>query len=554
MLAPRIYASPYPSASVRSDESFWQFILRLNIDDTLPDKVILQEHERPEQFLTYGSATKVAGLGAAGLHDVLGLSKGNTILIIGKNSLDWLQLEFAALWAGIKAAFGNPLATAQELVHFIDIVDPDVIFCDPGDIMSKVAKALGMRKDSCETRPAIIGLGEPGDALLAFPRDFVTETGESHPPPLDLSKGDNRKFPAVICFSSGTSGLPKAAILSHHNLIAYLLGARATDPTIANSEQRDVFYAPLGHIYGIFMSSLPLFTGGYVRLLRNYNIHEYVKACVEIRATTLRVVPPTVVAMVKDPFVRQQDLASVRTISCAGAVLAPDIITELRQMMGEVELIQGYGMTEGGITSLRRFSARLKQGSVGRLMANVQLRIVDDNLQDVPEGKSGEVIFSSPTVFMGYKNNEEANAEAFPYKDGWMRTGDVGRMDGDGYLWLTDRKKDLIKYKGNQVTPAELENVLLSHPEVTEAGVCATWDRNLETEVPVGYVNFKPAITVADHEGLLKEVLGYVNERVSRSKKLRGGLFFLETFPRNPTGKLLRRNLPARLRMRDSKI
>ena len=104
MGTPRIYTSPYPSTAIRTDESFWQFILRLNIDDTLPDKAILQEHERPEKLLTYGSAPKVAGLGAAGLHDVLGLSKGDTILIVGKNSLDWLQVEFAALWAGIAAA------------------------------------------------------------------------------------------------------------------------------------------------------------------------------------------------------------------------------------------------------------------------------------------------------------------------------------------------------------------------------------------------------------------------------------------------------------------
>lgn len=110
-------------------------------------------------------------------------------------------------------------------------------------------------------------------------------------------------------------------------------------------------------------------------------------------------------------------------------------------------------------------------------------------------------------------------------------------------------------FHSNQVTPAELESVLLSHPQVTEAGVCAAWDQTQETEVPVGYVNFKPTVNANDREGLLKEVLAYVNERVSRHKRLRGGLFFLDTFPRNGTGKLLRRNLPARLEMtRKSKL
>ncbi|KAF7562875.1 hypothetical protein G7046_g1225 [Stylonectria norvegica] len=265
MSSPRIYASPYPSTVIRSDESFWQFILRQLIDDTLPDKIILQEHERPEKVITYGDASTIAGFGAAGLRDVLGLTKGKTVLVIGKSSLDWLRVEFAALWAGITAAFGNPMATAHELVHYIDVIDPSVIFCDPGKVMSKVCRGL---------------------------------------------------FPTPS--SSGISN---------------------------------------------------------------------------------------------DYFFR------------------------------------------------------------------------------------------------------------------------------------------------NQVTPAELESVLLSHFLVTETGVCANWDSALETEVPIGYVNFSPAVVAGDRERALNEVMEYAKERVSRFKRLRGGLFYLETFLRNPTGKLLHRSLPARLEtLRNSKL
>lgn len=177
-----------------------------------------------------------------------------------------------------------------------------------------------------------------------FPADFILDTTKAYSPPVDLTNVDSHTVPSVICFSSGTSGLPKGAILSHRNLIAYLLVARSTDPTMASADQRDIFYAPLGHIYGVFTASLPLLTGGYVRLLRNYTLQEYVKACVFVRATTLRMVPPTLVAMVKDPFVRQQDLTSVRTISCSGAVLAPDIISEVHKVLGtEADIVQGYG-------------------------------------------------------------------------------------------------------------------------------------------------------------------------------------------------------------------
>ncbi|CAK7223987.1 hypothetical protein SBRCBS47491_005394 [Sporothrix bragantina] len=546
--SPRIYASTYASANVPSDQSFWQYILSHNIDDTLPDKVILQEHERPERSMTYSSAPQLAGLGAEALRNVLGLTRGDTILIVGKNSLDYLQVEFSALWAGITAAFGSPAATVSDLVHFIDIVEPKAIFCDADDVMKRITAAVGKAEWCNTTRPPIIGLGERGTSQLAFPNDFIKDTTLSYSPPIDLTQTDAHTVPAVICFSSGTSGLPKGAVLSHRNLIAYLLVARATDPNVTNAEQRDVFYAPLGHIYGVFTASLPLLTGGYVRLLRNYNLHEYVKACVAVRATTLRMVPPTLVAMVKDPFVQQQDLSSVVTISCAGAVLAPDIIGEVHKLLGtEAEIVQGYGMTEGSATILRRYSARRKQGSVGKLIANVRMRIVDDDLNDVAPGESGEILFSAATVFMGYKKNDAANKETFPFNDEWIRSGDVGRMDEDGYVWLTDRKKDLIKYKGNQVTPAELENVLHAHPLVMEAGVCGKWDSVQETEVPVGYVNLKPSVAVADREAVLKEVLAYVNNKVAKTKKLRGGLFYLETFPRNATGKLMRRSLPARL-------
>ncbi|CAK7217081.1 hypothetical protein SCUCBS95973_003030 [Sporothrix curviconia] len=554
--SPRIYSSTYASANVPSDQSFWQCILSHNIDDTLPDKIILQEHERPERSLMYSSAPQLAGLGADALRNILALTRGDTILIVGKNSLDYLQVEFSALWAGITAAFGSPTATVADLVHFIDIVEPKAIFCDADDVMARITAAVGQTKWCKTIRLPIVGLGERGTSQLAFPRDFIKDTSLSYSPPIDLTNTDAHTVPAVICFSSGTSGLPKGAVLSHRNLIAYLLVARATDPNVASADQRDVFYAPLGHIYGVFAACLPLLTGGYVRLLRDYNLHEYIRACVAVRATTLRIVPATLVAMVKDPFVREQDLTSVQTISCSGAVLAPDIIGEVHKMLGnETEIVQGYGMTEGSVTILRRYSARRKQGSVGKLSANVRVRIVDDSLNDVAPGESGEILFAAATVFMGYKKNDAANKETFILGDEWIRSGDVGRIDEDGYVWLTDRKKDLIKYKGNQVTPAELENALHAHPLVMEAGVCGKWDAVQETEVPVGYVNFKPSVAIADREVVLKQVLEYVNSKVAKTKKLRGGLFYLEVFPRNATGKLMRRSLPARLQaMRQAKL
>ncbi len=164
---PRIYSSPYPAADIPSNESFWQFVQRHNVDDAVPDTVILQEHERPEKTFTYGSVRTMAGLGADALQSVLGLRRGDTLLMVGKNSLDYLNVEFSALWMGVTAALGSPTATATDLVHFIETVSPQAIFCDAGEIMDKMTKAVSMSKHCQATKPALVGISRRGTSSLS---------------------------------------------------------------------------------------------------------------------------------------------------------------------------------------------------------------------------------------------------------------------------------------------------------------------------------------------------------------------------------------------------
>ncbi|CAK7230217.1 hypothetical protein SBRCBS47491_007512 [Sporothrix bragantina] len=555
-----IYASTFAPAVVPRNESFWQCILRLNVDDTPDDKVILQEHERPHKQFTYASAPHLAGLGADGLREVLSLKRGDTVLIVGSNTLDYLHIELAALWMGVTAALGNESATTSDLVHMINTVQPVAVFCDAA-LMESMGKALQeSTTDTTKPKPPLVGIGERGTAGLAFPDDFIRDTTDKAKPspPLDLSKEDSHTVPALICFSSGTtSGMAKAAVLSHYNVLAYPLLYRASEPSTATSRERDVFYRPLSHIYGVFVTATALYTGGYVRLLRSYTLPTYLAACVASRATTLRMVAPTVVDVVKllqDPSSVSMDLSSVKTIVCAGAMLPPEMITAVQTLLGnDVAIVQAYGMTEGLATVVSRAAGARKPGSVGRPLSGGQLRIVDDSMDDVQPGQEGEIIFTSPTVFMGYRDEKFDGGDAFVQKNGqaWLRSGDVGRMDSDGFLWLTDRKKDMIKYNSNQVSPAELEGLLLSHPLVLEAGVCATWDAVQQTEVPIGYVRLTESVADIDNtrekEKVLAEIRAFVDGQVASHKKLRGGLVHLPTMPRNATGKLLRRNLPARL-------
>jgi len=224
-----------------------------------------------------------------------------------------------------------------------------------------------------------------------------------------------------------------------------------------------------------------------------------------------------------------------------GASLSEETIRSLKELLRPgANVLNGYDMSETTI-SLPRETRNDKGASVGRPSAGVSLRIVDDNGDDVAVGTDGECLIKSPTVFMGYKGNKAETDAAF--KGGWLCSGDVVRVDNDGFFYLTGRKKELIKFKGNQVGPAELEAVLLTHALVEDVGVCGVYDSNLETEVPVGFIILSASVKDVEGKALLENVQGFVDERVAPYKKLRGGLFCVEALPKNTSGTLLRRKL-----------
>jgi len=165
-------------------------------------------------------------------------------------------------------------------------------------------------------------------------------------------------------------------------------------------------------------------------------------------------------------------------------------------------------------------------------------------LEDVELGQPGEALIKGPTVFLGYRNDPKGTRETF--HEGWLRTGDVLKMDSDGFLWFQDRKKEMIKYKGNQIAPAELEDILGSHADVAEAAVCATFDEAQQTEIPIGYVKLKDSVSEANRQATLDDIRQWVDGLVAPYKKMRGGIFYLAEIPKNPTGKILRSKLPAR--------
>lgn len=348
-----------------------------------------------------------------------------------------------------------------------------------------------------------------------------------------------------MCFSSGTSGNPKGVQISHHNIIAQVLTLRATNPFTHNIHTREAFFPSFSHIYGIVSGvMIPSWVGSYLQPMRKFEYLKYVRRCAELRASVLRLVPAAAVRLATDPDIQKLDLKCVQTVMCSGAALSDETVESLKGVLSpEVSVLNGYGMSETTLTLLRE-TRRDKGASVGRPAAGVSLRVVDDNLNDVKPGTDGECIVKGPTVFMGYKNNPSETEKTF--RDGWLLTGDVVRVDEEGFFYLTGRKKELIKFKGNQIPPTELEGVLQLHESVAEAGVCGVWDKKLETEIAIGFIVLASGYPDSSEVETLENIRSFFNERVAPYKRFREPLIAIEQLPKNTSGKLLRRHLSAK--------
>ncbi|KAF2502607.1 acyl-CoA synthetases/AMP-acid ligases II [Lophium mytilinum] len=541
-MVPRIYESIIPEIHVPTNLSVHQFLTRYNPEDVAPDKVVWEEADGG-RTMSHGGVRDEAAIGAACLTSALGLHPGDVVAIYAPNSINYGIAAHSVLWFGGVIAGINPMTSPYDMVHYLASCEPKVIITTP-ELRGRVDEALSKSKN-LPFQPIIVLLDETSNAL--FPEFYGKKNyGRHQIPPLDLTGSDNRKHIAANMFSSGSSGKPKAVQWSHHTIIAHFVSVRASQPEQNSRLTREVLFVPFGHMFGLVAAVLnPVHCASHVVIMKQFEYLKYIEASARLRATIMRMVPPIALAIAKDPNIAKYDLTSVNVIMCAGATLQAEIVNQLQTIMGGCDILQGYGLSEAAVSALKPAKSIERSGSVGRLFPSHTLRVVDDNLNDVEVGQPGEALVKGPTVFLSYKNNPIATKEAF--HDGWLRTGDVVKVDEDGYIWFLDRKKEMIKYKGNQVAPAELEDLLNSHPSVAESAVCGIFDSSQQTEVPVGYVCLNDSISESERSKVLKEIRQWVDGIVSPSKKLRGGVFYIAQIPKNPTGKVQRMLLPARL-------
>ncbi|MED6144413.1 hypothetical protein PIB30_015417 [Stylosanthes scabra] len=348
---------------------------------------------------------------------------------------------------------------------------------------------------------------------------------------------------AAILYSSGTTGVSKGVVLTHKNLISMVeLFVRFEASQYEYSCLNNVFLAvlPMFHVYGLSLFALGLLSlGSTVIVMRKFDIDEVINAIDKFKVTHFPVVPPMLTALTKRAKgVNGSNLQSLIQVSSGAAPLNESVIEDFVQTFPDVDFIQGYGMTESTAVGTRGFNTEKlhNYSSVGLLAPNMEARVVDWSSDAfLPPGSSGELWLRGPAIMKGYLNNEEATMSTID-KDGWLHTGDVVYFDEDGYLHISDRLKDIIKYKGFQIAPADLEAVLMLHPEVVDVAVTAAMDE-AAGEIPVAFVVRKVGSMIS-----AKQIMDYVAEQVAPYKKVRK-VIFIERIPRSPTGKILRRQL-----------
>ncbi|MFD5805102.1 4-coumarate--CoA ligase family protein [Streptomyces sp. NPDC127020] len=477
--------------------------------------------------LTYEQVDRFHRRVAAALAEA-GVRKGDVLALHSPNTVAFPLAFYAATRAGASVTTVHPLATAEEFAKQLgDARARWIVTASPLlDTARRAAELAGGVQEIlvCDSAPGHRSLIDMLASTAPEPRIAI----------------DPAEDVAALPYSSGTTGTPKGVMLTHRQIATNLAQLEPLMP--AAPGDRVLAVLPFFHIYGLTaLMNAPLRLGATVVVLPRFDLEQFLAAIQNHRITGLYVAPPIVLALAKHPLVAEYDLSSLKYIVSAAAPLDAQLAAACSRRLGLPPVGQAYGMTElspGTHVVPLDAMADAPPGSVGKLIAGTEMRIVSltDPGKDVPPGESGEILIRGPQIMKGYLGRPDATA-ALIDEDGWLHTGDVGHADSDGWLFVVDRVKELIKYKGFQVAPAELEALLLTHPGVADTAVVGAYNDD-GNEVPHAYVVRQPTAPGLS-EG---EIMMYVAERVAPYKRVRK-VTFIDAVPRAASGKILRREL-----------
>jgi 4-coumarate--CoA ligase len=509
-----IHRSPLPDVEI-PEVPVTEYVLRMA--DTYPDRAALIDGPSGRTY-TYSQLRDLIHRFAGGLA-ARGFGRGDTLGLMAPN-----LPEYAIVFHGVAVAGGtvttiNPTYGAEE-VRF-QLLDAGASMLVTIGLFAETASAAiegtpiteVLTLDGAEgTGNALALLGEPIEQVTIDPREDVV----------------------VLPYSSGTTGLPKGVMLTHYNLVANM--AQIEPLFKLRDSEVALAFLPFFHIYGMqVLMNFHLALGATVVTMPRFDLQQALELIQQHKVTRFFVVPPVVLALAKHPIVEQYDLSSIIQIFSGAAPLGAELAAEASARVG-CEVVQGYGMTELSPVTHTTPEGDFRPGTSGITLPSTEIRIVDPVTgEDLDVGHDGELWIRGPQVMKGYLNNEEATRITID-SDGWLHTGDVAVLDEHDHVSIVDRVKELIKYKGFQVPPAELEALIIAHPKVADVAVIGVPDVEAG-ELPKAFVVVAPGAELS-----AEDVQDYVAEHVTSYKHIRM-VQFVDEIPKSPSGKILRRLL-----------
>jgi len=466
----------------------------------------------------------------------MGFGEGDVATLCSANCPEYVVMFLAIGATGGTVSTVNPAYTSEELGKAINQVRSKVLIIS--------SELLGNAQNISQRCPSVketIVFGK-SEGFRSF-SDLLENDMSLFPEKLDINCKERN---LVIPFSSGTTGLPKGVMLTHHNILSNILQTSTPNVMQYHGEGISILSVlPFFHIYGqVSVSLLGLAAGTKMVILPKFDPVLYMNCVQKYKINILQVVPPLMLFLGKHPLVSKFDFSSVLEIVTGAAPCGADTMREVEERFTQkITVRQGYGLTEASPLTHCNSPYENKQNTCGTAIPNTQFKVVEiETGKTLDKNENGELLVRGPQVMKGYFENEKATSEAII--DGWLHTGDIGHYDEDGHVIIVDRFKELIKVKGLQVAPAELEALLVTHEFVADAAVIGKPDERLG-EAPVAFVvlkaNYKPSDEVAN------QLKAFIAERVAPYKVLAGGVEFRSEIPKAASGKILRRVLKAEL-------
>ncbi|XP_063398234.1 probable 4-coumarate--CoA ligase 3 isoform X1 [Mytilus trossulus] len=521
-----IVRSPYPDLSIPQC-SFAEYVFEQL--DNFSDFALMVDNTSGRHFS--GRQLKEYSIKVASALTKMGFKKGDRILIFCSNCPEYAIMFMACSALGVIVSTANPVYTDAELARQILHSESCAIVTLPG-LMPTAVKAVNSTKDMAQQVKLIISIGN-SDGAIPFSL-LMEDDGKAFPENTDInSKEDILALP----YSSGTTGLPKGVMLSHYNIISNIEQlTRGPMSHLTAGKDSLIGVLPFYHIYGMVVVQFgSICLGTKLVTIPRFEPEPFLNAIQQNKISYMHLVPPLALFMAKSPLVDNFDVSTVQNMVFGAAPLGAGLTQELMNRI-EANVIQVYGLTESSPVT-NHDCVPPKLGTIGNLVPNTLGKVIDVHSgKTLGAGETGEVLLAGPQVMLGYLKNQSATDDMV--RDGWLHSGDIGHFDEEGYFMITDRLKELIKYKGFQVAPAELEALICTHPAVADVAVIGIQAGEDVGEVPKAYVVPKPGVTLTE-----EDITHFVEANVAPYKKLRGGVKLIDSIPKTASGKILRREV-----------